>query len=233
MLDLLGEVVVRGYRGDRAAYRLLRSPLGTGTAPLALGRALIAEARAESIYVADLDAIMRKGSHDGLLRRIAGSLGVALWADTGVDTAKGTQALFALGASRVVIGSETLTSLAHLHQLLDEFPPELLPVSLDVSAGRVRSPAPRLGGAAPAEGARLLAAAGVSQLIALDLDGVGAANGPPWALLETIHEAFPPDRVIVGGGVRGAADIDELRRMGLRGALVSTALHTGQLEVRR
>jgi len=33
--------------------------------------------------------------------------------------------------------------------------------------------------------------------------------------------------------VRGAADIDELRRMGLRGALVSTALHTGQLEVRR
>ncbi len=231
MLDLLGGVVVRGNRGNRARYRLLRSPLGKGTAPLALGRALIAEARAQSLYVADLDAIMQKGSHDGLLRQMAGALDAALWADTGVHTPKGAQALFGLGASRVVIGTETLTSLAHLRQLLEEFPSELLPVSLDVSVGRVRSPARGLDGALPAEGARLLAAAGVSQLIALDLDGVGAAGGPPWALLEAIQEAFPPDRVIVGGGVRGAADIDELRRMGLRGALMSTALHTGQLEV--
>ncbi len=132
-----------------------------------------------------------------------------------------------------MIGTETLTSLDHLHKLLGEFPPESLPVSLDVSAGRVRSPAAGLDGALPAEGARLLAAAGVSQLIALDLDGVGAGGGPHWALLEKILEAFPPEQVIVGGGVRGAADIGELHRMGLRGALVSTALHTGRLAVGR
>jgi phosphoribosylformimino-5-aminoimidazole carboxamide ribotide isomerase len=73
-------------------------------------------------------------------------------------------------------------------------------------------------------------ALGVRQLIVLDLArvGVGAGTGTE-GLCARLAAAHPGVAVYAGGGVRGMNDLRRLREAGVRGALVSSALHDGTL----
>jgi phosphoribosylformimino-5-aminoimidazole carboxamide ribotide isomerase len=73
-------------------------------------------------------------------------------------------------------------------------------------------------------------ALGVKTIIVLDLASVGAYAGTATELLcQRLHEAHPSAEVVAGGGVRGIADLARLERIGVRAALVASALHDGRL----
>jgi len=71
---------------------------------------------------------------------------------------------------------------------------------------------------------------GINQIILLDLDRVGTEHGINLALLRSILEKTGVD-VLVGGGIKGIQELEELRKLGVSGALVATILHNGKLEV--
>jgi phosphoribosylformimino-5-aminoimidazole carboxamide ribotide isomerase len=71
---------------------------------------------------------------------------------------------------------------------------------------------------------------GVSQVIVLDLARVGSGEGINTDFLKKVI-AEVGVQVYAGGGVRDIKDIVELRNLGVTGALIATAIHTGKISI--
>jgi phosphoribosylformimino-5-aminoimidazole carboxamide ribotide isomerase len=69
---------------------------------------------------------------------------------------------------------------------------------------------------------------GVAQIIVLDLARVGSAEGVNLPVLKRMLMNHTVN-VFVGGGVRDIKDLVELKNMGVSGALLATALHSGRI----
>ena len=223
VLDLARGQVVRGVRGERAAYRPIVSTLVAGSDPLDVAAALLPAATPRPLlYVADLDAI--QGGHAQLdaLRRLLGLRDdLCLWLDAGLSgIAAGAALRHALGASservRPVYGSESLAADGGLRELAED-PHAIL--SLDCRLARPLDPA----------GLWQRPDLWPRTLIVMTLDRVGAAAGPDLATLERLR-AMAPDRVWVGaGGIRNRDDLRSAATTGASAWLVASALHDGTL----
>lgn len=245
VLDLKADTVVHGVAGTRERYQPVESRLVSSAEPMVVLKAF-ATMGASACYLADLDAIAGTGNHRALYPALA-ALGVPLWIDAGVASVAEAQALLAAGAARVIIGLETLPSLAHAAELAGTFHggdastghlphrqrlhrgastgPVLF--SLDLRAGQPMTTIPALDGLEPLAVLERLHALGWRHFILLDVARVGMGGGPPLALVRAAREAFPDIEIVSGGGVRDRADLAALAAAGCDAALVATALHRG------
>ena len=66
--------------------------------------------------------------------------------DAGVSEPERARELLALGAQRVIVGTETLSGPAALDRLLTELPAGSVVLSVDLRDGRLLSPDPQLAG---------------------------------------------------------------------------------------
>ena len=219
-------MAVHAVRGERERYRPVRSVLASDDGdPVALARGFRSEAGLDEVYIADLDAIQGVGEHSAVIRAIAREAGVMV--DAGVSTPEPARALRALGARRVIVGTETLPGPAALDRLLAELPGGAVVLSIDLRDGLLLSPDPELAGLPAREAVARLHRPGLREAIVLDLARVGSGAGTDVGLIADIHAAFPQLEVLAGGGVRDIEDLRALRAAGAAGALVATALHSG------
>ncbi|MBE7556059.1 MAG: hypothetical protein HS126_33820 [Anaerolineales bacterium] len=225
VLDLKAGQAVHAVRGEREQYVPVQGVLGSGDDPIALAAAFRDRLGCRACYVADLDAIAGGTGHPDLLAALA-ALDLTLWVDAGVSSAGQAQALVRLGVTQVIIGSETLRSADQVGELAAELPPDRLVFSVDLQGGVLRAP-PEV--ETPQQLVALVARAGISRIILLDLARVGAAAGPPLDLLAALSPLFPGLAFYAGGGVRHRDDLEALAQAGASGALVATAFHRGVL----
>ncbi len=230
VMDLQGGLAVHGVQGERGQYRAVAGILAPGGDPLALARAYAEKLALTEMYVADLDAIQGQGGHAALIADLAARSGLALMVDAGVSDLMSAKQILGLGASQVVVGLETLTGWDALDALRSGLPAERLVFSLDMKAGRMLAASPGLADTAPMQVLDRLARSGWREVILLDLARVGTGAGIDLALLSEARVRFPALNLLVGGGVRGAADLRSLAAAGASGGLVATALHTGILD---
>jgi len=217
--------------GDRKSGRLLGAQMvgkeGAAHRIDAVAVALAYRDRlgCQTCYVADLDAIAGRKGHRDILCTLAAE-GLALWVDAGVSTPETAQALIDLGIVNIIIGTETLRSTDQLTVLATHIPPQTLILSVDLLEGVLRAPP---GIDTPRQLVALAEDVGIKGVILLDLARVGAAAGPPLALLNSLQPHFPDLAFYAGGGVRHRADLDALVQAGAAGALIATAFHRGVL----
>jgi HisA/HisF family protein len=219
--------VVQGLRGERQQYRAVRSGLVAGCDPVAIARALCRECDGRALYVADLDAIAGTGDHREVVRELRERLGADLWVDAGVSEVEAACRLLEAGAARVIVGTETLPDIGCLRAVRDALPAEPMLVSVDMGDDGVLSRCPALAGRSPLAAIEMLANEGVTEVILLSLLQVGTGAGPDLETLRAVHDAFPHLRLIAGGGVRTAEDLQALAEAGADGVLLATALHRG------
>ena len=227
VIDLKGGAAVHAVRGERERYRPLRSAIADGADPVAVSRAVRERLGLDELYVADLDAIAGGAGHQDLVAALARAARVMV--DAGAATAAAVARLLALGAARVIVGTESLPGVEAFRRLRAERPDAPLVLSLDLRAGAVLSPDPELGRAGPADALARLADAGAREAIVLDLARVGSGSGPDVALIGKLRARVPDVELLAGGGVRDAADLRALADAGAAGALVATALHSGAI----
>jgi phosphoribosylformimino-5-aminoimidazole carboxamide ribotide isomerase len=236
VLDLRGGAAVHAVRGERHAYRPVRSVLAPSADPVALARAFRDRLGVREVYVADLDAIAGTGGHAGIVAAVA-RLGLAVWLDAGIAEADDARRAAVSGAARVVVGSETLQDVAALAAIVHALgePAAGAPVpggaaailSLDHRDGRLLGGSPAVAAIEPPELAALAWAAGIRTFIVLDLARVGARAGPPLELARRVRARLPAAEIVLGGGVRGGDDLRALAGEGFPAVLVGTALHEG------
>jgi phosphoribosylformimino-5-aminoimidazole carboxamide ribotide isomerase len=227
VLDVLGGVAVHAVRGRRKDYQPLKSVLCASFDPADVAAALNALGFSE-LYVADLDAITGGRPNLSLFTRTADATGLELMVDAGVTSLEAAKEVLNSQVSKVIIGTETLTSADFVGEAVDCFGSEKIVVSLDLMGDRVLSRF-KLGRLAkPVAFLRALEEQGVSQVIVLDLQKVGSGEGVNTHFLKDVLTSIKAD-VLVGGGVRDIKDLLELKKLGVFGVLVATALHSGEI----
>ena len=228
MIDLLGGRAVHARGGERARYQPVATVAGVpvqGDA-VALARAYTALGVRE-LYVADLDAIGGAQLQAGIIADI-GAVATPLWLDAGVSTTDGAHACLALGATRIVVGLETLSSWASLREICEEAGRERVAFSLDLRDG---VPLGALGDDTPEALAARAVDAGAGTTIVLDLARVGRVRGLDVDLMARVRKASAGTVLVAGGGVRDAGDLARLADAGCDAALVATALQSGALRL--
>jgi len=225
VLDLKDGVAVHAVRGHREAYAPVRSVLAESADPVAVARGFMRGLGCRECYVADLDAIARRGDHGPTVRAIA-QLGLAVWLDAGTATVSDAERAIGHGAARVIIGTETLRDPRDLPGIATAVSGVL---SLDLRDGRLLGGAPAVERLDPLEVALVGWEAGIRTFIVLDLARVGSGQGMETSVALRLRQTFPEAEIIIGGGVRDADDLRLLARQGFDGALVATALHTGAI----
>jgi len=255
VVDLLAGRAVHARAGRRESYRpvtaVAGSPIEAGDA-LGLARAYMDRLGLTEMYAADLDAIMgTKGdgprggpdggpdkvrpagaSQDAIVAAMA-ALGAPLWLDAGVSSADRARHALDLGAARVVVGLETLTSFDALTRICAALGGDRVAFSLDLRDGKPVFAAGASDGVGPGEPAHVVAAraahSGAGAVIVLDLARVGTGAGLDLALIARVRETTPGLTLVAGGGIGGLEDLVRLADSGCDGALVATALHDGRL----
>lgn len=228
VIDILNGKVVHAVKGNRSQYKPLLSSLTQSTDPLEVAKTF-KTLGFHQLYVADLDAIIECTSDFSSLKRIALETGLELMVDAGVTHLDRAQKLLEVGASKLIIGTETLQSKRFVLDSIERFGAERVVLSLDLRGSRVLVGS---GFAEATEPLQLLGefrSMGLSQVIVLDLSRVGSGMGIDLGFLKTVLGVGLD--VYVGGGVRGFEDLLELKEAGISGALVATALHTGKIGV--
>lgn len=233
VVDLLDGSAVHARGGSRADYRPVREVAGTAIPegdPLAVIREYGALGVRE-VYVADLDAILQRGHQDELVSALAAT-DVPLWLDAGVSTAARAQQVRNRGATRVVVGLETLTSFGALAEICESVGSAGSAFSLDLKDGvPLTGSLPADSHGSPEDLAVRAADSGAGAIIVLDLARVGSGAGLDLPLIERIRRRVPGVTLIAGGGVRGMDDLTDLASAGCDGALVGTALLSGRLRI--
>ena len=118
VIDLLGGQVVRGIGGRRDEYRPIVSRIAADARPATVARALVEQFGFDTVYVADLDAIMHQQPDRAAWREIAGQ-GLRLWLDAGVGDRMSARRVIESLRSDVndfvlIVGLESLLSLEEL-----------------------------------------------------------------------------------------------------------------------
>jgi phosphoribosylformimino-5-aminoimidazole carboxamide ribotide isomerase len=180
------------------------------------------------VYIADLDAIEGRAPQAALVRSLM-SATESVWLDAGVASVAEADRALEGGVERVIVGLETLPSFDVLESICKHVGSCRVVFSLDLRDGVAISSVEQLRSYTADDLAARAADAGVSAVIVLDLARVGADCGVDTNLLARIRSSARGVDVYAGGGVRDAVDLEHVRRIGCRGALVASALLDGQL----
>jgi len=217
VLDLKGGIVVHARMGMRHEYRPIHTPLAPSSRPADVARGLLSIHPFTSFYIADLDAIERRGDNNAALLELKKAFPqLVFWVDNGMADLAGARRWLDAGIGYLVVGSETQKDgelVRHFRQ------DQRVVLSLDFRGDAFMGPAALLGEAA----------AWPLRIIVMTLARVGSAAGPDMVRLAVIKAKAPGKRIYAAGGVRGADDLAALAQAGITGALVATCLHDGTL----
>jgi HisA/HisF family protein len=233
VVDLSDGMAVHAQGGARAHYGPVRSLAGRPIRPgdaRAIVRWYVEELGVREIYVADLDALRGRPPQHALIRALA-SFDVPLWLDAAIGTVAAARTAVEDGATRVVVGLETLASLDALAEICRaDSGCQSVAFSLDLRRGQpLVAPGAALGSQTAEQIAAAAVAAGAGGIIVLDLARVGMRRGLDLDLLARVRARIPQAELIVAGGVRGVTDLAAAAAAGCNAALVATALYDGRL----
>lgn len=230
VIDILNGAAVHGIRGERKRYQPLKSVLcRSANRPLELA-STFRSLGFSSLYLADLDAIMGKQANFYIYGQIVTQTSLDLMVDAGISDITKANEVLATDVPKIVVGTETLTSLDFLGQAVKTFGGDKVVVSIDLKKGKVLSASEAIAQMDAVSFAQELEKLGIKQVILLDLDRVGTEHGINLPLLKTIIDDTGV-KVLVGGGIRSLSELKQLRKLGVSGALVATILHNGKLGV--
>jgi len=226
----MGGVVVRGVRGERAKYKPVQSALSPTADIYDVAVAFSQRYGFREFYIADLDAIMSGGeqAHFELLQRLRERLpGLSFMVDAGAGNAERAAYVLKNGADKVIVGTETLSSLKDWAKITGAVPQGGIIASIDSYKGGVLSACGEITRLSPAQVVRTLCGEPVHECILLSLAQVGTKKGLDQRLILDCAQAASEKQgsLFFGGGVSSLEDLRWLAANGVSGALVASIFH--------
>jgi len=230
VLDLLDGVVVHAKKGEREKYEpvhLFSSIVGSSD-PVCI----MEELKPADVYIADLNRLMGTGSNKRIIKEIRDNNRKArLMVDYGVKTVNDLEeAAEAEIADSIILGTETasveLIDVVSKNDNLDMS----ISVSVDIFNKHVLTKDKYVNTDPLLLINKLNEYRGVRDVIVLELDRVGTKSGIDFDFLACAVDASEHS-ILCGGGVSGCEDIDKMQGIGVKGALVATAVHDGSIPV--
>jgi len=227
VLDVLNGVAVHAVRGQRTQYKPLKSVLCPSSDPVEVA-SVFKSLGFDSLYLADLDAITGEVANYILYNEIKAKTNIDLMVDAGISNREKAEKVFDAMVSKIVIGTETLNNLDFVSEAIKTFGKSRVIVSLDLKEEKLVGVSEAIRSMKPLHLVTELEKGGVTTIIVLDLARVGTQSGVNKSMIKDILDKTNLD-VWVGGGIQGIEDLEDLKSIGVSGALIATALHVGKL----
>jgi phosphoribosylformimino-5-aminoimidazole carboxamide ribotide isomerase len=185
---------------------------------LAIVQALLGLYPFKQLYIADLDAIQKRGNHLHSISAIqAKHPYLEIWLDAGISHKNDFLAWQDLSITWV-IGSENLHCIYDYLNLKQVCGKGHI-LSLDFTVDGYQGPTELLQSITHWPEA----------VIAMTLKRVGSTLGPDFELLSDLVSLNSVVNIYAAGGLRQTSDIKQLANLGVSGALVASALHGGEI----
>lgn len=223
VMDIFNHSVVLAKGGVREKYRPVSdsSIVCNSSDPVNIVELL----HPREVYIADLNVLQGKSPleiNDGIIREV--SLRADTMLDFGISSQQDVSKALSI-AGTAVIGTETGT-LSVIKDAACENPGKIS-VSIDIKNSKVLKKDTELP-ESPLEIVKLLNNFPLKDLIFLDLDRVGTASGFDPDFLRKLVECSRHS-VLLAGGVKDMEDLYTLDKLGIKGALIATAIHSGMV----
>jgi len=181
------------------------------------------------IHLVDLDAAYGTGENAKLIKHLVQMSQVDIQLSGGIANQKSLDAALATTAKRVNISTAGLEDIDWIKNVIEKYR-ERVCVGLDVTHGSLvaRGSGKVIGDLGYF--ISVLNEAGCSRIIVTDNSTDGALVGPNFQLLEQVISQSSAE-IVASGGVSNLSDLQQLRKMGLAGAIVGKALYVGQFSI--
>jgi len=190
------------------------------------------EAGAKYIHVVDLDGA-RTGSdnNNDAIKRLIDTVGVPVQVGGGIRNMKQAAEKFALGVSRVMLGTAALRNPDFVKEAVETYGDERVAVSIDAKDGLVAIS----GWEEVSEVSSLklcydMRQIGVKYIVYTDIAKDGMMQGPNVHMTGEIV-ARTGMSIIASGGVSTMDDIEKLNETGVSGAIIGRALYLGTIDL--
>lgn len=225
-VDLKDGRCVRLQKGDfNTVHQVADSPVSVALEYASLG--------AQWMHLVDLD-----GAKDGvrknakLVREIVQKSGLQVELGGGIRGLADVEEAFALGVSRVVIGSAAVSNPAFVGEAVRAFGDKIA-VGIDALEDTVRTAGWVEDSGIPyLQFAQEMAGLGVSTFVFTDIATDGMLEGPSFEKLTALSSATKA-QIVASGGVTTNEDVRRLASMGLYGAIVGKAYYAGTIDLKR
>lgn len=225
-IDIKDGQAVRLFKGDFSQKTVVNTDV--------LAQALLfKEAGIRMIHVVDLDgALEGRAANRDLIARIKAETGLAIQVGGGIRSLEQIEDYLSVGIDRVIIGSMAVKNPTFVEAALQRFGSDKIVVGIDAKKGLVAT-----------EGwletsdqdyvslALAMEKIGVRLFVYTDVDRDGTLTGPNIQHYQKLLVALKQAKVIASGGIQSAADLEELRKLGLTGAIVGKAYYQGNISL--
>lgn len=229
VIDILHGEVVHAKGGQRSLYQPLKSPLFSSSKPIEVIKKL-EKIGFSMIYIADLDSIMNNKINYYLYNQIHSNSNIELIVDAGIINNEMISQLFREDVKKIIIATETLSSVKFLKNAIKKFGNDHIILSLDLTEKKILNKINLKNEKKPIAFLKSLEVFGLSQVIVLDLTRIGSECGVDDVFVSEICSNVGLD-VFVGGGIRSISDLILLRKLGVQGALIGTALYSKRIKI--
>ena len=224
VMDLLDGVVVHAKRGERDKYVPIHrfSSIVTSSDPARVIEAI----KPREVYIADLNRLMSTGNNRLILKDLrTRNMDLRIMLDYGVKgMADLKEAIDAEMADNFVLGTETI-SIELLEEASKSDNINKVTISVDLFNNEVLTNDTSMK-IDPLRLIKELNKFPVRAVIVLELNRVGTKSGIDFEFLARAVE-FSEHDILCGGGVRNCEDVYKMAEIGVKGALVATAVHDG------
>ena len=212
VIDLKDGVVVHARQGLRDQYQPINTKLCQSSDIYQVIEAFLKFYTFDTIYIADLNAITHEGDHADLINEVLAFFPhIQFWVDKGYQRLKNYPHNYL-----PVLGSECYNdeNVLELKAFNDRFI-----LSLDYS----------MSGELGAKNLFSNPDLWPASIIIMTLSRVGSHQGPDLAKLNEFCKRYPDKLFIAAGGIRNIDDLYAIKRLGVKQALIASALHSGAI----
>lgn len=235
---MIGQIVL-ATAGNRDAYLPVHSRLTNSSQPIDVAQAIFNQTGCDWLYLADIDSFSGANPNWTVFNQLL-DRGFGLWIDANWISDDLCQQLSSklhrTDRLKVILSSETMSNPEQFSKFKYLIRENIEPIfSLDTKGDEVITQPGDLAEVTPLELVQMAYNQGVRDFIVLDLDAVGTLNGfskienHTRLLIEEIGGLLNDVRLISGGGVRHAQDIQALLDAGCHHVLVASAIHQCKL----
>jgi phosphoribosylformimino-5-aminoimidazole carboxamide ribotide isomerase len=223
-IDLLGGRAVRLERGEREKATVYHD------SPVELVE-LLAKSGADRLHVVDLDgAFAGAAQQTALIGMIIAASPIPVEVGGGIRHRSGVEALLALGASYVVLGTAAVRSPELVEEICRAYPGNVI-VAVDARDGVVAVDGwTTSGGITAIELGKRASAWGAGALLYTDVARDGLHVGPNVEATAALAKAVDCE-VIASGGVGSLADLERLRDARIPAVVVGKAIYDKRFTV--
>ncbi len=219
-IDLMAGSVVRLTRGDSSAVTRYQQ-FGT---PRQVAEKWEREG-APALHIVDLDAAKSRGDNMPVVKTILQSVGIPVQLGGGIRTQERADALFALGVTRIIVGTLAFERPQDLHALVTEYGSERIVVALDYLHDEVMIRGWESTTKVTLQNAlSTFVQRGVDTFILTSISQDGLLMGPDYRTLKTMIDTNPAN-IYAAGGISSLEDLRLLKSVGVAGVVVGKALY--------